>query len=139
MTNKLVVVRDPDSGLGAFYVNGELAWDFGPNDPFAGSLGLSTGLEDALEEIAALLGFEYEYESRHPVSFKSWTDYGWEWDAEWPQKLEDAPEAEVVFYDGAGLEVVAPKPEYDLAVARYPDIEPDRAWMRYIIDEEKRA
>jgi hypothetical protein len=99
MADKLVAAIDPDSGLCAFYVNGVLVWDFGPNDPFFGPLGIDTTLVGALEALAEPLGFEYESESRHPLSRKYWTDYGWEWDSEWPEKLDDAPKAAEVVYD----------------------------------------
>ncbi len=87
----MVFAIDPDSGLAALYVNGSLVWDFGPNDPFRGALGLPNGWGDALPEIAEALGVDYDTESRHPVAHKMWTDYGWEWDSEWPQQLADAP------------------------------------------------
>lgn len=103
----VVLAVDPDSHLLALYLDGTLVWDFGPHDPCHGPLGGPTYLDDALEALFERMGADFETRSCHPVATKTWTDSGWEWDAEWPQRLEDAVPASEAF-DMLGAEEVAP-------------------------------
>ena len=103
---RVILAIDPDSHLLALYLDGALVWDFGPYDPCHGPLGTSTGLDDALEALFEGLGVGFATLHCRPVSTKTWTDYGWEHDAEWPQRLGDAtlvvePEFEPVDVPGA--------------------------------------
>lgn len=75
----------------ALYLDDRLIGDFGDN--------LSRGQDTSYEPVSDILenlfaqpefdGFEFFQEWRYQKGFKTWTDYGWEYDAEWPEKLSE--------------------------------------------------
>lgn len=107
---KIVLVRDPDSGFAAFYVDGKYVTDFYDRDPF--EFGhhnddfarfMNPDWEGVLEELFGHLGMEFEVQSRfQPLHKLSSYDYGEEWEEYWPENLEDCPWPPEDFYGGVG-------------------------------------
>ena len=75
----------------ALYLDDRLIGDFGDN--------LSTNQDTSYEPVSDILerlfaqpefdGFDFVQEWRYQKGFKTWTDYGWEYDAEWPASLSE--------------------------------------------------
>jgi hypothetical protein len=92
MSKVRVTLASDDNGFQALYLDGRLIGGFGdnltrnPDRSYEPTVDILANLFDQPE----FDGFEFIEESRYQKSFKTWTDYGWEWDAEWPERLEDA-------------------------------------------------
>lgn len=80
---KVTLVTEPANHFQALYLDGRLIGDFGDN--------LTERTDKSYEPPVDILE-NFELEARRQKSAKHWTDYGWEYDAEWPDQLSAAPE-----------------------------------------------
>jgi len=91
--HRITLATETGCNFQAIYLDGRLIGDFGDN------LGRDqdTSFEPTLDILENLFSqpefadFEFVEEWRYQKGTKSWTDYGWEYDAEWPHDLNEAP------------------------------------------------
>jgi len=97
---RVTLVYEPEAGLGALYVDGVLAYDFGSHDPLNGGMFSKNGWEDALETMFDLPAFDryviFEYEQRWQLSYEINSPFDPpDYDSYWPHYLKDCPVIEV--------------------------------------------
>jgi hypothetical protein len=90
---KITLATEPEGHFQALYLDGRLIGNLG--DIASRNYLEFEPLSDILNNLFSqpeFDGFEFQEEYRYQVGFKTWTDYGWEWDAEWPALLSETGE-----------------------------------------------